>query len=449
MRRGRTVATRALGAAALGAICLAPTQARASAPSVLGFGGRNAALARANVADAGPAAAPIVNPAFAWRPGTRLLLGYGYGRAALDISGRDAGVRDISGTDIGLQTGGSLGTSQVFLGGGLTLHVPDGYQARIAFRSPTEPQYPLYDASPQRTVANFALALRYKALSLGVAASVIAGTGGEGARFQLAQDAQGTYVDSRTGIDLPYQLTAVAGLGLDLGPAGMALRVQGPRSLGLHFDSVATVDVQGSPLNGVTDAEVTGDSGYEPLTVALGARVDPVKFMRVFAALEYARWSAAPPPSASIRLNLDLAITPQELEARFVAPRFRDTLSPQLGLELRALELPAGAVAERSDGERPPARLAIRAGWSLNPSPVPNQTGFTSYADSTRQVFTLGAGYHFGRPWGVELQANAALGLHVLALRHFDKQSDALPMAHYTADGRIYHAALSLEGAWR
>jgi len=449
MRPSRTFATRALGAAALGAICLAPAQARASAPSVLGFGARNAALARANVADAAPASAAIVNPAFAWRPGTRLLLGYGHGRAALDISGRDAGVRDISGTDIGLQTGGALGESQVFLGGGLALHVPDGYQARIAFRSPTEPAYPLYDASPQRTVANFALALRYKALSLGVATSVIAGTGGDGADFQLARDAQGTYVDTRTGVDLPYQLTAVAGLGLDLGRVGAALRVQGPRSLGLHFDSVSTVDVQGSPLNGVTDAEVTGESGYEPLTVALGVRADPVDFLRVFAALEYARWSAAPPPNASIRLNLDLAITPQELEARFVAPRFRDTLSPQLGLELRALELPAGAVAARRDGERPPARLAIRAGWSLNPSPVPNQTGFTSYADSTRQVVALGAGYHFGRAWGVELQANAALGLHVLPVRHFDKQSDALPMAHYTADGRIYQAGLSLEGAWR
>ncbi len=418
---------------------------------MLGYGARNAALARSNVADPAAAASPTINPAFAWRPGTRLLLGYGYGHTDLRISGRDSGVRDISGTDIALQSGKALGKSQVFLGGGLTLHVPDSYEARIAFRAPTEPQYPLYDASPQRTLVDFALALRYKALSLGAGASIIAGTGGKGADFQLAQDAQGTYADSRTGIDLPYQLSPSFGLGLDLGRVGAGLRVRGPRSLGLHFDSVSTVDVTGSPLNGVTAAEVSGDSGYEPLSVLLGGRVDVGSFLRVFASLEYARWSAAPPPSATIRLKLDLAITPEELEARFVAPRFRDTISPQLGIELRALELPAGALGKQGAGsnERPPARLALRAGWALYPSPVPNQTGFTSYADSSRQVFALGAGYNFGRIWGVELSADLALGLHVLPVRHFDKQSDALPMAHYTADGRIYHSALTLEGAWR
>ncbi len=443
---------RALGAATLVACALAPDSARASASSVLGFGARDTALARSDLADPDPAGSPTINPAFAWRPGTRLLLGYGYGIARLRISGRDSGVRDISGTDIALQTGGAIGKSQVFLGGGLSLHVPDGYQARIAFRAPTEPQYPLYDASTQRTAVDFALALRFKALSIGVGTSILAGTSGDGARFQLAQDANGTYADSHTSIDLPYQMAPFAGLGLDLGRVGLGLRVRGPLSLGLRFDSVSTVDVTGSPLNGVTDAEVSGDSGYEPLTAALGARADVANFLRVFASLEYARWSAAPPPSAALRLNLALAITPEELEAHFVAPRFRDTLSPQVGVELRALELPEGTLdrtGKKDDGSRPPPRLALRAGWAMYPSPVPNQTGFTSYADSTRQVVALGAGYYFGRPWGVELQANLALGLHVLPTRHFDKQSDALPMAHYTADGRIYDGALTLEGAWR
>lgn len=441
-----------LGVAALVACALVPVDAQASASSVLGFGARDTALARSDVADPDPAAGPTLNPAFAWRPGARLMLGYGYGITRLNIAGRDAGVRDISGTDIALQAGGSIGKSQVFVGGGLTLHVPDGYQARIDFRAPTEPQYPLYDASTQRMAVDFALALRFKALSIGVGTSILAGTGGKGASFQLAEDANGTFADSRTSIDLPYQMAPTAGLGLDFGRVGLGLRVRGPLSLGLHFDSVSTVDVTGSPLNGVTDAEVSGESGYDPLTIALGGRADVTRFLRVFASLEYARWSAAPPPSAALRLDLDLAIKPEELEARFIAPRFRDTLSPQVGVEVRALELPKGALGhagKKGDASRPPPRLAFRAGWAMYPSPVPNQTGFTSYADSTRQVMTLGAGYHFGRPWGVELQANLALGLHVLPTRHFDKQSDALPMAHYTADGRIYDGALTLEGTWR
>lgn len=440
---------------ALATGCLWSPRAHANAASLLGYGARDSALAASDVADADPAAAATVNPAFAWRPGVRLLAGYGYGSMRLRISGRDAGVRDVSGTDLALQIGSALDhAGKVALGGGLTLHIPDAYQARVFFRAPTEPSFPLYDSPPQRTVFDVALAFRYHALSLGVGASVLAGTSGRGADFILAQDANGTFADSRTDIALPIAAAPTAGLALELGRLAIAGRLRAPLSLGVAVETEAYLAVHGNPFNGHTDVDAFGESAYEPLTLDLGARADLTPALRVFADVTYTRWSAAPPPSATITLDLDLVTTPSELEARFTAPRFRDTLSPHLGLELRVLELPRGALEPRrrapiSDDERGPPRLALRAGWTVSPSPVPRQTGLTSYADSTRNVFALGAGYCFGRAWGIELTSDVALAYHRLARRDFDKGSDVLPNAHYRASGDIYAAALTFGAAWR
>lgn len=428
---------------------LVPARAHATSASLLGFGARNTALAQSNVADASASTSATVNPAFAWKPGVRLFAGYGYGRMNLTFSGRDAHVRDVSGTELGLQIGGALAPDgSVSLGGSLDLHVPDQYQALIFFPQPTEVQFPLYDTSPQHTTADFALALRYRALSIGGGASVLASTGGAGANVHLAQDANGDYADSRTGVDLPYQVTPIAGAALVLGRFGVAARLRGAQYIGLTLPSVALVQLPGNPLNGTTDILAEGDGGYDPLTVDLGARFDVTRSVRVFGDLQYARWSADSSPDASVRLKLHLDVEPGEVIARFVDPRFRDTLSPRLGIEVRVLQLPAGAV-RTLPGERPPARLTLRAGWSVSPSPIPRQTGFTSYADATRHDFALGAGYHFGRVWGVELHADLALAVHVLLTRNFDKPNDALPNAHYSAGGRIYDAALSLGATFR
>jgi hypothetical protein len=434
---------------------LAPARAHATSASLLGFGARNTALAQSNVADADASSSATVNPAFAWGPGVRLLVGYGYGLVRLTVNGRDAHVPDVSGTDLGVQIGAALDASgAVSLGGALALHVPDPYQALVFFPQPTEIQFPLYDAGPQHTTADFALAFRYHALSVGGGASVLSGTGGTGANFHLAQDANGDYADSRTGIDLPYGVAPSAGAALNLGKFAVAARLRGAQSIGLTLPSDALIQVPGNPLNGTTVILAEGDTGYDPLTVDLGARFDVTPSVRVFGDLQYARWSAAPSPGASVLLRLHLDVEPAEVMARFVDPRFRDTLSPRLGVEVRALEMPPGALGESENqtgttsSERRPARLTLRAGWSVSPSPIPQQTGFTSFADATRHDFALGAGYNFGRVWGVKLHADLALALHVLLTRDFDKPDDALPNAHYSAGGRIYDAALSLGAAF-
>ena len=122
-------------------------------------------------------------------------------------------------------------------------------------------------------------------------------------------------------------------------------------------------------------------------------------------------------------------------EVRFPLPRFRDTLAPRVGLELR-----------RPNAEE--WRWAARVGYAMLPSPIPRQGGFTTYADSTRHEVALGGGYRFGRVAGVEIAADAALQVHVLAPRAEDKDSPALPYAHFDVGGRILYGALTLEASW-
>ena len=49
---------------------------------------------------------------------------------------------------------------------------------------------------------------------------------------------------------------------------------------------------------------------------------------------------------------------------------------------------------------------------------------------------------------GLDLAVEAAGQLHLLAPRTEDKDSPALPYAHFEVGGRIFHGALSLEATW-
>jgi hypothetical protein len=417
--------------------------ARAAAPDVFGQGARSAALAQADLADPEPALAPRINAAAAARPGVRLHLGYRYSGIGLALDGRDAGVEDASGLDLGAQIGGRLGRAAQ---GGLALaaHLPDRHLARVGFRPATEPQFVRYEAALQRVTADLVGALRIGPFSIGAGVGLGLDVGGEGVDVTLAQDGKGTYADTGADMALPYRVTPLAGLGLDLGRIVLGAGFRGPMAVDLTLESQDTIAIADNPLNGTTAVLVRGVSGYDPAAIGLGARAAIGGGLSALLALEYAVWSAAPPPVADVTIDVRLGTVPSQREARFVAPRFRDTLSPRAGLELL---LPAPRRGAEDDA--PSYRWAARAGYALSPSPVPPQTGFTSYADADRHTIALGGGHRFGRVAGVDLAADVAFQLHLLAPREEQKPSDSLPFAHYEVGGRIFSGALSLQGAWR
>jgi hypothetical protein len=223
---------------------------------------------------------------------------------------------------------------------------------------------------------------------------------------------------------------------------------RGELSVDLALDSKVDVALQGNPLNGTTTVLVRGASGYDPPRVDLGARVLVARGLRAYAALEYAAFSAAPAPIADVDIDVHLGTTPVLPAGRFVEPRFRDTVSPRLGLEWRTPAPPApasffGAEPQSSD----PWKVALRAGYAYAPSPVPPQKGFTSYADSARHGVGIGGAYHFGSVLGVDIAVSAALQFHALEGRAEKKSSVVLPFAEYRVAGEIVRGSLAIEGA--
>jgi hypothetical protein len=79
---------------------------------------------------------------------------------------------------------------------------------------------------------------------------------------------------------------------------------------------------------------------------------------------------------------------------------------------------------------------------------VPRQSGLTTYADATRHQIAAGGGYHLGKLAGVDLSVEAAGQLHVLQPRTEDKDSPALPYAHFEVGGHVLYGAATLEATW-
>ncbi|MEO7327057.1 MAG: hypothetical protein ABI193_00660 [Minicystis sp.] len=410
-----------------------PGAARADAQGLFGDGARSAGLARADLTGA-PSDAPRQNAALAAEPGVRLRLGYGYAGLHLTLDGRDAQVEHASGFDLAAQLGARL-SETLRVGAALSLHLPDQHLALIGFRPATEPQFVLYESPLQRVSVDMVAALRYRALSLGGGLSAGLSVSGNGTSFDLGQDAHGTFADAALDVALPYRFAPLAGLRLDLGRVKIGASFRGALAVDLRLDSEVRIHLRNNPLNGSTTVNVSGPSGWDPATIALGAKVALGLGFSAIGALEYAVYSAAPAPIADVHIDVSLGTTPGQREARFPAPRFHDTIAPRLGIELTR------PIGER--GRTWSARLA----YALAPSPVPAQTSFTSYADATRHQIALGSGYRFGRVLGVDVSADLAFQLHLFTPR-VEEKSPALPFARYEVGGRILHGAATIEAAW-
>lgn len=431
-------------AIALAMFCAA-TKAHADTSTFFGAGARTTALVRADVADSDPTTAPLQNAARAALPGTRFRLGYMHGFLDLRIDGRTTPLRDVTGIDAAAQLGFQL-PARFSAGVALAAHMPNAAIAQIAFRPGTEPQFFRYESVLQRATFDVALGVRKGPFGIGVGAALAMDMGGTGTAFTLGQDARGTYADAASDIRLDYRIAPIVGLSLEFDRISFGATFRGAQAVGLVVDSDIRIDLAENPLNGTTSIAVRGASGYDPARLAIGTRVAMHPRWSIFAALEYQRYQDAPPPVANVTLDVHLGTSPGRTEVEFIAPRFRDILVPRFGIEWTS---PSG----RPGNERKPDdrrwRWAARAGYALEPSPVPPQTGFTSYADATSHVFALGGGLGIGRHWGVDLRFDIAGRASFLAPHVEQKRHAALPYGTYEVSGKTFVGTISMEGAFR
>lgn len=365
--------------AALVALLLAPSLARANALDTFGFGPRAAGMAGAGTAEARGQAAAFHNPAnLTLSDDIEAAISYSYAATALKIDGRDANVTTPRGVSLGLSLPAHLGPITAAFG--LALYLPDQFVARIQLVPATEPHFALLDNELQHVVVQPVVALRFgRAFAIGGGASVLTDAGGHGVTFDVGVNA-GNKV-GQAAIDLRLPVRAAPVLGVTILPKPW-LRVsaayRGELDLKLSLDILAHVDLPGA-ISGDTLISLVALNFYSPHTVTGAVAVD-LGALTLTAQLDWLKWSSFTAALPTLNVNIGLAIAPPLVAPAFPVVRFDDQYIPRLGAELHR------AVSAHLE-------MAARVGYAYMPSPVRPQTGLTSFADNDRHVVAVGVGF--------------------------------------------------------
>lgn len=399
-----------------------------------GFGPRAAATAGSSSVTAFGADAAHVNPAgVALAPHPAVLIGYSYGAMRLDINGRDADVLDAHGTSLGMALPVKLGRG-VRAAFGLALYLPDQFLARLQIIPPTEPHFVRLDNDPHRLVADPVISLRLgRWLAIGAGASLLADARGNGISFNVGVVSGEKVGESALDVKLPLRTAPL--VGVMVGPeervrAGLSFR--GELSLDIALDILANVDVAGV-VSGDALISVRAVNYFTPRQVVAGVAADVTENLTASAQLAWADWSAAPSGVADLRVLVALDVAPPLVQTDVPPAEFTDTITPRFGAEYTV----RGA---RTD-------VAVRAGYAYLPSPVPAQTGLTSFADNDRHVLAAGLGVTLAdwqpiltRP----IELGVALQWHNLRKQLTVKDARDFPGEAFSSGGNIVHATTSM-----
>jgi long-chain fatty acid transport protein len=280
---------------------------------------------------------------------------------------------------------------------GLFAQTPPDYLVRAHAPFPEDPSFPLLVDRASALDLGVGLGLGFHQFSLGVGVEVLAALRGK-------QSVGTSAVPSGVGTELFPAWAPVLGLGVDLGQFGQ---------LGVSFRSVLRADfdvevpapkladlVEIAPLN------VSGVAHYEPLKLdaELSRAFGPV---RLILGGRYEHWSdfpgwVGPTVECPAGVTCGTAEPPK--------PDYTSVFVPRLGVE--------GTLDAR------PVEVALRAGYSFVPTPIPEQTGVANAFDSSRHA--LAAGYRVGFPRRIlPLSFEGAVRLDLLADRTHDKVGTA------------------------
>jgi long-chain fatty acid transport protein len=426
----------------------APSAARANPWDLYGFNARAVGMAGAHTAFADDFTAVWYNPA-ALTAARDSSFGFGYfaGLPRLSIA-FDRAERAVEEARAGRSDGVSFGA--LFpLGGsafrdrlafGLAINVPTQSVLNGQALDSAVPQWLLYQSLPRRLVAALGLgATPVEWLSLGLGFQLLAGLDG---RLDYELDAvAGRFVQKNVTFDIRPKVSPL--LGVELRPA------RGLRLGAAYRGSIATTVALPVALSvtGLADIDVATrfQVQYTPQQLSLGASYDLGEPGLALAVdLTWARWSRAPDPSVSSRLEVRGPLldgtglagaldAPAPGQERLVDLGLRDVLRLRAGLEQRL------------------GPFALRAGYGLRPSPAPLQTSGTNYLDGTAHEVSVGVGVRLQDPLGAlanpVLLDLAGAGLFLPARRH-EKLDSRDAVGSYSAGGAVWVVALSFRYAF-
>ncbi len=247
---------------------------------------------------------------------------------------------------------------------GLALYMPAEYALRVSVDERVdEPKSPIYDGRPDRMSA--LAALGYEILpQLKLGAGVVMAP-------SLATPTEVSYdADRADGVEKDVMVRLDRDLEMDVSPF-FGARAQPLEKLGVGLTyRAASVSRAGGNQRTVAGGIVADDpidyyQFWDPAEVVLGVAAGPFAGLSASADAGWARWS-------KFRSGFN-----REIDAPF-----EDTLNLRAGLEWQALPW-----------------LAARGGWSLEPSPIPEQTGDENYLGADTHVVALGAGANLRELW--------------------------------------------------
>ncbi len=423
------------------ALSLAAPTAAANPVETFGMGSRSTAMGSAVTADATDFSANYYNPAgLVGQKHLLLELGYVYAHHDLEIDGKNNHVDDVRGMTVGTVAPGEL--AKIPFAFGLGMHLPDERVFRVRALDQTQPRWELYDNRTQRIVFAANLAVQpFPWLEIGGGLTFLAGT-------QATLDVSGELrADAPDQSDLRHQVDAnlnsirypqfgVRVLASDRLRFGAVYRGQ------FHLDINIDANVAASYLGvGLTSAITTSEvDAFLPQQVAIGGSWDARDDLTIDADVTWVNWSAYQPAVTNVTSDTKLltnepalaGLVPAKTAPTVIVPaNFHDRFVPRVGVEWR---LPLGPEALGH-------RLALRAGYSYEHTPIPEQRGVTNYVDCDRHAISAGVGvtvHHLidELPGDVRFDVHGQLSILPERMTHKDDPADLV--GDYWQGGTIY-----------
>ena len=430
--KGWTIGLALAGVIAAGA-------ARANPLDIYGFGARAMAMGNAYTALAADPSANYYNPAgLAMTDRVQIDAGYLYTSPALSMDGRDQEVDASNGLMAGILVPGDFGPVRVAFGLGVFL--PDSRISRVRALPQFQPRFVMLDNRPQRLFISANLAVMpYPGLSIGGGVSFVTDTHGgvqiEGTLFPEADRAL-----LRTTVDVDFQTVRYPEAGVTWAPRpDLRIGVVYRGEVKVELDITASVSGEirellgAKPLSGSFDVSSFNTNLFSPQQVFFGVAWEPVAGTTVAMDFGWLDWSSFPSDTATVTIDFQLDLVDTTgLVPDSVAPEdpgFHDIFTLRLG-------------AEHTIPTLDWLDVTLRGGYAFEPTPVPDQPGGTSYVDTDKHLFTLGAGLGFLDPMADgaprPIQVDLSFQWFHYVPRTIEKASPADLIGDFTAEGHVW-----------